>query len=273
MSQYRPQNFSFLPPIVKNLLIINILLYLLAIALGGKFGINLYDILGLHYWQASLFRPYQWITYMFMHSTPSHLLFNMFALWMFGAVLENRWGPKRFLFYYIACGLGAAALHFGIAYYQINPVVAQIDQFVDNPTFENLSNFNANNDILIGYKKFNNIYQQFQLQPQDNALSLEASKFMQEYKDYFLNMHVVVGASGAIFGLLLAFGMLFPNAYIYLYFLFPIKAKYFVILYGLAELLTGIRNNPGDNVAHFAHLGGMLAGFLLISYWRRRGNL
>ena len=229
---YRPGNFSELPEVVKNLLILNGLFFLATVSLSNL-GIDLVKILGLHQFQSIDFRPHQLITHLFMHGSFTHLFFNMFALWMFGKILENVWGSKRFLIYYMITGIGAASIHLLISQYQIISISNQIPEMV-NLAIEGRYN-----------------------------PSIPISKKLTQ-----LIITPTVGASGAVFGLLLAFGMLFPNALLYLYFAIPIKAKYFVIGYGLIELYAGISNNPADNVAHFAHLGGMIFGFFLIKYWK-----
>jgi membrane associated rhomboid family serine protease len=229
---YRPGNFSELPEVVKNLLILNGLFFLATVSLSNL-GIDLVKILGLHQFQSTDFRPHQLITHLFMHGNFTHLFFNMFALWMFGKILENVWGSKRFLIYYMITGIGAASIHLLISQYQIISISNQIPEMV-NLAIEGRYN-----------------------------PSIPISKKLTQ-----LIITPTVGASGAVFGLLLAFGMLFPNALLYLYFAIPVKAKYFVIGYGLIELYAGISNNPADNVAHFAHLGGMIFGFFLIKYWK-----
>ena len=225
--QYSPTGFRVLPPIVKHLLIINALLYLATFTLN-RFGIDLSGILGLHFFKASDFRPYQLITYMFMHANFEHIFFNMFALWMFGNTLENIWGSKRFLLFYMVCGIGAGLCQELVQYIQYASSLADY----------------ASVNMGGGH-----------------VVSMDA----------YLNMMNTVGASGAIYGLLLAFGMMFPNSMIYLYFLFPIKAKWFVIGYALIELVSGLFS--GGNIAHFAHLGGMLFGLLLILHWKKKGDL
>lgn len=225
--QYSPSGFSVLPTVVKNLLIINALLFLATFTLN-RFNIDLDDILGLHFFMASGFRPYQIVTYMFMHGNFEHLFFNMFALWMFGANMENIWGSKRFLIFYMVCGLGAGLCQEGVQYIQY------VTQLADYKT------------VNIGG---------------GSIISM----------DQYLNMMTTVGASGAIYGLLLAFGMMFPDSMIYLYFLVPIKAKWFVIGYAAIELISGFVG--GGNIAHFAHLGGMLFGLFLILYWKKKGEL
>ncbi len=241
---YRPGNFRHLPEVVKNLLIINGLFFLAAITLDGM-GFDMYRFFGLHQFQSIEFMPHQLITHLFMHGNFTHLFFNMFALWMFGKVLENVWGGKKFLVYYMITGLGAAAIHLGVSQYEIMSLQAQISSNDLNTIL------NEGSNILAGGQNYTN--------PSMGKLNL-------------LIHTPTVGASGAVFGVLLAFGMLFPNALLYIYLAIPIKAKYFVILYGLLELYAGISNNPADNVAHFAHLGGMIFGFLLIKYWRKNSN-
>ena len=234
---YRPGSFRHLPDVVKNLLIINGLFFLATITLNGK-GFNLIKFFGLHQFQSPDFMPHQVVTHLFMHANFTHLFFNMFALWMFGKVLENVWGGKKFLIYYITTGLGAAFIHLAISQYQI----IELTSILSNETIE-----------LAKQGRYSMI--------DPNSLRLTQ-----------LISTPTVGASGAVFGVLLAFGMLFPNALLYIYFAVPIKAKYFVIIYGIFELYAGLTNNPADNVAHFAHLGGMIFGFLLIKYWRKSSN-
>ena len=225
-NQFRPQGFSILPLVVKNLLIINGIFFLATIAMDMVWHVDLAQYLGLHYIGASNFQPYQFVTYMFMHGSFGHLFFNMFALWMFGNAIENAWGPKRFLFFYMVCGIGAGLTQELVQY-------IQLDDIVQNYEYVRLNN----RSIPVG-----------------------------EY----LNMLTTVGASGAVYGILLAFGMMWPNSRIYLYFLIPIKTKWFVLIYGLLELFSGFSSI--DNVAHFAHVGGMVFGLLLILYWKNGGT-
>lgn len=275
MQQFRPGGFRILPPVVKNLLIINGLFFLATIATGSRFGFDLVDILGLHYFVAEKFRPYQFITYMFMHGGFMHLFFNMFALWMFGNALENIWGPKRFLIYYMITGIGAAITHYVVFYFQISPVLEAINGYLDNPSNESLNMFlNSNNFKVSSYaiqdhfNMFRNEYNT--LINTDPAKALQLSiDFISQYRIDFLNAPVVIGASGAVFGILLAFGMTFPNSVIYVYFAIPIKAKYFVMIYGAIELFSGVWDT-GSNVAHFAHLGGMVFGYFILLYWKKR---
>jgi membrane associated rhomboid family serine protease len=202
--------------------------------------------MALYFPSSKQFGVWQFVSYMFMHGGFTHILFNMFALWMFGNVLENVWGPKRFLNYYLITGIGAGITHLVVSYIRI-----------------------ASSGFELTPDQFDLIYNEgFQILQSGRNYSDPAMGF------YNLIMNVpTVGASGAVFGILLAFGMMFPNSLIYIYFAIPIKAKYFVIIYGAIELLSGISNRPGDNVAHFAHLGGMLFGYAIIMYWKKKGKL
>jgi len=241
---YRPSSFSQLPEIVKNLLIINGLFFLATISLES-YGINFTKWFALHQFQSQDFMPHQLITHLFMHGNFTHLLFNMFALWMFGKTLENVWGGKRFLTYYMITGIGAAFVHLAVSQYEILSLQSQISP-------NELSNLLENGGgLLANFQNYS-----YPLMGKLNIL---------------INTPTV-GASGAVFGILLAFGMLFPNTLLYIYFAIPVKAKYFVIIYGIMELYAGISNNPADNVAHFAHLGGMLFGFILLKYWQKNNT-
>lgn len=243
MEQFRPTGFRILPPIVKNILIINGLFYLATLAFRSAYKIDLTDILGMHYFGSELFQPYQIITYMFMHGSFGHIFFNMFALWMFGSVLENYWGPKRFLIYYMITGIGAVLIQMLVNYFQI-----------------------LNLEAIMSAQQISQVMQDgYKILPQNLNYSDPLSAELN-----LLYNGGIVGASGAVFGLLLAFGMLFPNSLIYVYFAIPVKAKWFVLIYGAIELYSGVANNAGDNIAHFAHLGGMLFGFLLIIYWNKK---
>ena len=209
----------------KNLLVINVLAYL-ATWVFGRSGIDLTSLLGLHFFLASDFRVYQFLTYMFLHGGFTHILFNMFALWMFGSVIERVWGPKKFIFYYIVCGVGAGLTQELVQYIEYGVQGLAAYQYVD-------------------------------------AGGVRMSM------DAYLNLRTTIGASGAVYGILMAFGMIFPNERLFIIpFPFPIKAKWLIIGYFAIELLSAL-SSPGDGVAHMAHLGGMIFGFFLIRYWRK----
>jgi len=247
-NQFRPGGFSLLPMVVKNLLIINGLVFLATVSIGSVFKIDLNAMFGLYYVGSDMFRPYQFITYMFFHGDITHLFFNMFAFWMFGNTIENFWGPKRFVIYYFATGLGAAAFHQFVQFIEIESIMSQLAKIGMSPEA-------INEMVLTG--KYN----------PDILTFISKEKLMTLYGNYNFP---TVGASGSVFGILLAFGMLFPNALIYLYFAIPVKAKWLVIGYGAIELWSGLAATPGDNVAHFAHLGGMIFGFILIKIWKKK---
>ncbi len=274
--QYSPRRFSFLPPVIKNLLIINTLVYLSTFFFRGQFGIEINDYLGLHYPGSTDFRFFQFITYQFAHASFDHLFFNMFALWMFGYVIENVMGSKRFLIYYLVCGIGAALTHYALQYFTLHPTAAAIDAIVANPTLEGIVNFASTHqfsvsqysgEIWTSFQNFQSAFRDLQLNPNDHAAMQTAVSFLSDYKEYYLNLPNIVGASGCVYGVLLAFGMLYPNSYVYLYFLVPIKTKWMIIAYILIELIDGVFGMGKANVAHFAHLGGMLAGFIMMKLW------
>ena len=268
--QYSPRGFGMLPPVVKNLLIINGLFFLAQLTLKQVYQIDLVDYLGMHYFGSSLFNPAQLVTYMFLHGGFTHIFFNMFALWMFGYTLEHVWGPKRFLTYYFVTGIGAALVHMVVLWINISGIQSDVTSVMMSPSPDAFAAFIG--EHFAPYQgQLTSFINSWSMNPGDPAYINQASNYMNEL--VILKMDVpTVGASGAVFGILLAFGMMFPNALIYLYFFFPIRAKWFVIAYGAMELYFGFANNPGDNVAHFAHLGGMIFGFFLIRYWNRKLN-
>ncbi len=267
MDQYSPQGFRVLPTVVKHLLIINVLMFFATIALQRY--VDLESLFALYFFKSEMFRPWQYITYMFMHANVEHLFFNMFALWMFGYILENYWGSKRFLIFYIICGLGAALVHTCVMAFSYYGTSSAISVYAQNPNPDDLVNlFQSKFAGHYNVGVFNDFLNQFRLSPSSQILQAQSVDMANQMLHASANIPTV-GASGAIYGILLAFGMMFPNQYIYLYFLLPIKAKWFVVIYIAIELLSGIFGTA-DGVAHFAHLGGMLFGFILIRYWRKR---
>lgn len=257
MTDFRPGGFQQLPTVVKNIIIINVLVFLLRYALETR-GIDLDVYLGLHYWQSSLFRWWQPLTHLFMHGSIAHIFFNMFALWMFGRILENIWGPQRFLLFYLVCGFGAAICHMGVLTFEYMPMHHGFIAYQQHP----------------GILAFIDFANKFHISPNPEFISAWGSDPTSNYYisgsikllDSLFN-EATIGASGAVMGLLFAFGYLFPNTLLYLYFAIPVKAKWFVAGYALLELYSGIRNSAGDNIAHFAHLGGMLFAFILLRIW------
>jgi len=229
-----------LTPAVKNIIIINVLIYLACFVVPG-----LNDALTGYYFASPNFRPWQIVTHMFMHSQYdfTHIFFNMYALYLFGTALENYWGTKRFVIYYMTCGVGAFFLHMGVGYFEIQKMMQVLS---DKEVYQ----------VMI--------------------TGLEEGK---AYKVQMVELYSaintgVVGASGAVFGVLLGFGMLFPNTELMLLFPpIPLKAKYFVMIYGAIEFYLAMRQTTGDNVAHYAHLGGMLFGYLLLKYWQKNSKV
>ena len=239
--------FANIPIVVKNLLIINIIFYVATLMFGGPL---MTQVLGVHYFDGPNFRIWQVITYMFMHDYSSlfHIMFNMFALYTFGSSLEYIMGSKRFLNFYLITGLGALALQLLVQGFEVY-----------NITGSAINNGSFMIDSLKRTISFNP-----ELMSQDQASTLLG-----------IYLTPMVGASGAIFGLLIAFGMLFPNAELFIMFIpVPIKAKYIIPIYVILELFLGVKQFSGDSVAHFAHLGGALFGFILIKLWhlKRRDN-
>ncbi len=275
MEQFRPGGYKILPDVIKNLLIINGLFFLAQMTFETVYNIKLEDLLGLRYVGSEAFKPYQIITYMFLHGDFGHLFFNMFALWMFGAAMENHWGSKKFLIYYIITCIVAAIVHYAVIYFQIMPSLNEVNQLISNPSMDNFNAFMASSNFEIrSYEMQEHLRQALKVVQKASLPEVKQSiiDFASIYKTEFLNAPNVIGASGAVYGLLLAFGMTFPNSYIYIYMIFPLKAKYFVIIYGAIELYLGVSNNANSNIAHFAHLGGMLFGVLLILYWRKKNK-
>jgi membrane associated rhomboid family serine protease len=236
------RNFLGLPPVVKNIILLNVIMLLANWAAQSVIGRDLNGILGLYFPKSESFMPVQIVSHMFMHGGFMHLFFNMFALYMFGGILENIWGGKRFFIYYMVCGLGAALVHETVIMFQYNKLISVLGP------------------------------DQVQMVIEEGASYLNENKFYvnEAMKDLQILLNVpTVGASGAIFGILLAFGVLFPNTQLMLLFPpIPIKAKYFVIGYGAIELYLAF-TQPGSNVAHAAHLGGMLFGYIMLRYWRK----
>ncbi|WP_316813667.1 rhomboid family intramembrane serine protease [Pedobacter heparinus] len=240
-------NNIHIPPVVKNLLIINVLFFAAKYVMKNA-GIELPYHLGAFYIDSQFFKAWQLVTYMFMHGDLMHIFFNMFALFMFGGILEARWGAKRFINFYLITGLGAVALQMGVQAYEVHQITGH---FLGNPIDLEL----VQNQYIQGNININGI--------------------SDAQKQTLLGIYgfPMVGASGAVFGLLVAFGMLYPNTELYIMFIpVPIKAKYLIPVYILMELSLGVARIPGDSVAHYAHLGGALLGFILVKLWGDKNN-
>ncbi len=273
MTEFRPGSFQILPAVVKNLLIINGLVFLAQNTIVGPTVDFSFDkVLALHAWQSSLFQPWQLITHMFMHANFGHILGNMFALWMFGSVLENLWGSKRFLTFYLICGLGAALIHLLFLSWEFTPMIreyANIFQLHESGSIgqsDAMINFIyhhkirfENTEALVGYMRDN---------PANNDLMKRVFDNITTF--YRNNLDTsTIGASGAVFGILAAFVYLFPNTYLYIYFLIPVKAKWIGLLYFSYELFNAFKNSEGDHVARWAHIGGAIVGLLIVITWNK----
>lgn len=239
-----------MPPVTKALITINLIVWLFMFVAPSSFDATMMHYCGLHYFSAPYFNPAQLFTYMFMHSTGglAHIFFNMFALFMFGMSIENALGGKRFLFYYVSCGIGAALMQEVVWALTWERTLIDALAPVTPGTLEQLR--------------------------AEIATAAAGGPGHEVIAQFLNNGFVTIGASGAVYGILLAFGMIFPDRPIYLMFIpIPIKAKWMVIGYGVLELLIGLSEARGatDGVAHFAHLGGMIFGFLMILYWKKKG--
>jgi membrane associated rhomboid family serine protease len=225
--------FTNVPPVVKNLLIINIICFIPFVILSeAAYGNQIIEHFGVFYFNSALFRPWQIITYMFLHGGWAHIFFNMFALFSFGPIVEYSIGSKKFFNFYFICGIGAIAFQMLVQAFEVHAITGGIT--ISHPELE--------------------------------ASFVQFGEHAQKLFDIYNTP--VVGASGAIFGLLIAFGMLYPNMELMIMFIpVPIKAKYIIPVYVLVELSLGIGQFGGDNVAHFAHLGGALLGFILVKAW------
>jgi len=230
-----PGRFEFLPPVVKNMVIINGLFFLGTYVFQTSFGLDFIEMLGMHLPGSEAYGFWQPITHLFMHGSLEHLIFNMFSFWMFGSILENVWGSTRFLSFYVMAGLGAAFLHYLIVF------------LVDiRPVLQTIENQMANAD----------------------ALGLVA---LEQQKAALMSAPNIIGASGAVAAIWIAFATLFPNSYLYLFFFVPVKAKYLAGIYVVIELWAALQANPNDNIAHYAHLGGMLFGFIMVRWFYQKG--
>ena len=255
-----------LTPIVRNLLIANVLLFVVQSNLFP----GLTQIGSLHPLGSPYFQPWQFVTYMFLHGGWGHLLSNMFGLISFGPLLEQRWGAQRFLTFWLICGVGAGVLYEGVRYVEINKMDQARQEFHRAPTGGDFADFfRTYYPDATGYE---NLAGALQRNPQSQEYISAANEAVDgAVRDTRDSPRAgMLGASGALFGILFAFAYLFPNTELMLlFFPFPIKAKYFVFLYALYELYSVVHRTPGDNVAHFAHLGGLLIGFVILKVWER----
>lgn len=266
-------------PAVKHLLIVNVLFFLAQYAFRSGLGVDLVDSLGLHYVLSSKFGVWQFVTFAFLHADVGHLFFNMFALYMFGRMVEMRLGTGRFVVYYLATAIGSGIIQDATLYFDIAPFCKQVDALMSETTTAGIDDFFRgvgapfSSEAAVCAQEFIGKYNGIVGTQPSEAVSI-ARHFLTDYQQLFVDSHRTIGASGAVFGILLAFGMLFPNAIIYLLIPpIPLKAKWLVLIYGVIELFAGVNDFRFDNVAHWAHLGGMLFGFVLLRKWQRDGSL
>lgn len=256
-------------PMVKYILIINVVVLLIQSLLSLPFS----DWFGLRVVFADKFQPFQFITYMWVHGGFYHLLGNMFAVFIFGPLLEQFWGSRKFLTFYLICGIGAGVL-FGIAdFFEKYELKQDTEAYIDNPDPEKFQIFILDHRISQrGVQELANFGDRYFENPNNTNLIAQSKVYVQQIYDLYSNIPMV-GASGAVFGILMAFGMLFPNTQLFLLFPpIPIKAKYLVLFYGLYEVYAEFSRTAGDNIAHLAHLGGMLIAFIMIKYWQKKSG-
>jgi membrane associated rhomboid family serine protease len=271
------------PPTVRNLIILTVVCHILSIAATVFLQFNVVQNFGLHNWNSAYFKPWQLVSYMFLHDMSyiflrdiggiTHLLFNMLGLWMFGSMLERFWGAQKFIIFYFVTGIGAGLINVFSTTILLQPMFDSAVFYMNNPgynLFEHfVSNYLPGSYDNEGVNEFLKVWFNDPLNP---GYIKESVQIVNQVTDLRLNTPTV-GASGSIYGLLLAFGVLFPNSVIMLLIPpIPLKAKYFVLIFGGMELLLGLRNNLEDNVGHFAHLGGMLFGILLILLWKKQAK-
>ena len=255
-----------LTPAAKNILIINGIIFILSDFIGLR--TYIIESFGMRYFHSENFQPYQILTYMWVHAGFGHLFGNMFSVLVFAPILERVWGSKKFLIFYLVTGIGAGILYSGINYYENYSFEVKVKSYEQNPSPESFRKLVINNSSEYYNQLYDFIdsYEQNPSNSNDNLSIAYANDLLKVKSDV-----PMVGASGAVFGILLAFAMLFPNMELMLLFLpIPVKAKYLVLVYGIYELWSEINRMPGDNIAHFAHLGGMLIGYLILKYWKRK---
>jgi membrane associated rhomboid family serine protease len=273
MNSFGSRSLFSMPPVTKSLLLVTTIVFL--VDLGTQHFLHsdaMIRYMALFRIQSPLFIPTQFLTHIFMHGSLSHLFFNMFGLFMFGRILESIWGAKKMLIFYLVTGIGAALMQSGITYIQMQKMINLADTFTADPSYAIFNDY-MNHYLMKGSNEYSEIMsfaQSWFYAPDNLSFVPKAKEYIEVVRYDNLNIPMV-GASGAIFGLLIAFAMMFPNVELMLIFLpIPIKAKYFVPVYALIELVFGVAGFSWDNVAHFAHLGGALVGFIIVRYWKRQ---
>ncbi len=256
-----------LTPVVRMLLLLNVGVFVLQQMVPAVVNIGALYTPGF----SAYFQPWQLVTYLFLHGGFRHIFGNMLGLFFFGPMLERFWGSQRFFFFYLFTGVGAGLLHTGVTYYELSQLRTDTYQYVENPSSEGFTRY-LNDHAKNLYNQLYDFTSRFDENPENPEYIRDSQSIVTTYYKERQNVPTV-GASGSIFGILMAFGLLFPNTELFLLlFPFPIKAKYFVALYGIYELIGGIQQAPGDSVAHFAHIGGMFFAFILIKFWGSQRN-
>lgn len=251
-------------PAVLNILIINVVIFIVQ----SLFGVNLIGMLGLRYIEAETFAVPQFVTHMFVHAGLSHVFFNMLGLAVFGPWVESRYGTKNFLILYFVCGIGAGMLYSGFHYTELKSMEKEVAAYAQDPNPDSFVQFLRNHNETY-YAQSMEFIEQYDKAPDNPAIKQNSITRLEQFY-YYRSNTPMIGASGAVFGIILVFGLLFPNVELMLLFPpIPIKAKYIVIFYGLTAVYGIIQRAEGDNVAHFAHLGGMLFGWLMFTYWKK----
>lgn len=267
-NNFRRVNSAIMPPVVLNLIIINVIVFVSDLMMEQRMGFSLTRHFGLFNPSSEYFRFYQLFTHIFMHADLTHLLSNMFSLWLYGALLENFWGARRFIVFYLFTAVGAALLHTAVGTYEISRFGAEVALFVQHPTINDFIALVNKDAYVAANEGVISLIEQWKLQPGNPLIINETREIAETLLVRKINIPTV-GASGAVFGLILGAALLFPNTIRFPLF---IPLKYIAIIHGLEELMYGFANNPSDNVAHFAHLGGMLFGYILIKYWNKRNR-
>jgi len=259
--------FRNLTPVVQNLLLLNVVLFIVSAFLFPQ----LSEWFALYYIHSPYFKPFQFLTYMFMHADFWHLFSNMFGLLIFGPLLEQFLGPKKLFTLWMVCGVGSGLLYSGYSAYRMNALEDKVEAFQGNPDPEFFNRLVLENRSYFEPSVFDFV-DDFSRNPSDPMKISRANQTLEAIMTIQGNVPMV-GASGALFGVLIAFGMLFPNTQLFLLFPpMPVKAKYLVLFYGLYTIYNVFVNNPADNVAHFAHLSGLLIGGILVYSWKRDRN-
>lgn len=248
-------------PVVKNILIINVVIYVI----GWISKLPLNEWFGLYVLFSDNFAVYQFLTYMWLHGGFGHIFFNMLMVYFLGPLLEQVWGAKRFATFYLVCGIGAGLLYGAADYSGKISFKNDVERYVADPSPEAFEQFIIKNKSIINLTNATELLELYQSSPRYKNATIRAAEDIYEG---FINMSLMVGASGAIYGLLFAFAYLFPNTEFYIYLLFPVKAKYLAFALAMYSIYAEFNRTTGDNVAHLAHLSGMLIAFLMLKYWK-----